>query len=72
MLSCFSDLVNKLVKERDADAPTKIVKDDNQEQAMTIDFKMSKYNQDLHILVNPFNLFSLKGTLIGCLCERQC
>ncbi len=55
MLSCFSDLVNNPVEERDADAPTKIVKDDNQEQAMTIDFKMSKYNQDLHILVNPFN-----------------
>ncbi len=55
MLSCFSDLVNKPVEGSDADAPTKIVKDDNQEQAMTIDFKMSKYNQGLHILVNPFN-----------------
>ncbi len=51
MISCFSDLVNKLVKERDADAPTKIVKDDNQVQAMTIDYKMSKYNHYLRITI---------------------
>ncbi len=67
MLSCFSVLANSPVEERDADALTKIVKDNNQEQAMTIDFKMSKYNQDLHILVIPFNLLK-RLSLLTCTC----